>query len=73
MPRDEGRRKVWRRATEKSNVVLASVVPLSRCRRARARAPSRRLHCRITCYTVIMFNLVARFPGEIGRIKPYMI
>eukprot|EP00964_Phaeocystis_antarctica_P075842 scaffold46851_cov47-Phaeocystis_antarctica.AAC.3 len=36
MPRDEGHRKVWRRATEKSNVVLASVVPLSRCRRPRA-------------------------------------
>eukprot|EP00964_Phaeocystis_antarctica_P074684 scaffold45980_cov39-Phaeocystis_antarctica.AAC.1 len=35
-PRDEGHRKVWRRATEKSNVVLASAVPLSRCRRPRA-------------------------------------
>eukprot|EP00964_Phaeocystis_antarctica_P041122 scaffold23505_cov60-Phaeocystis_antarctica.AAC.1 len=37
-----GHRKVWRRATEKNNAVLASVVPLSCCRRARARAPSRR-------------------------------
>eukprot|EP00964_Phaeocystis_antarctica_P105760 scaffold70745_cov49-Phaeocystis_antarctica.AAC.2 len=37
-----GTERCGRRATEKSNVVLASVVPLSRRRRARARAPSRR-------------------------------